>query len=221
MQKQYNDIVEINPSLPPKASVIWLHGLGADGYDFVGIANELDLPEELGVRFVFPHAPIRKITLNSGYKMRGWFDVYALSAEAPQDAEGMKEALAILEQLVAREISLGISSENIIIAGFSQGATVALHAALTFKYKFAGILSLSGFLLQKILPSPISVLNKDTPILMMHGEDDDLIPMDWALIARDKLLELEFNIAFETYAAEHNVCAEEIAAIAYWIQNIL
>lgn len=220
MQKQYNDVIEINPSSSPKVSVIWLHGLGADGYDFVGIANELNLPEEMGVRFVFPHAPIRKITLNSGYKMRGWFDIYALSEEAPQDETGMKEALEILEQLVAKEIALGISSEKIIIAGFSQGAAVALHAALSSKYKFAGILALSGFLLQKILPQPISVLNKGTPILMMHGECDDLISMDWALIARDKLLELEFNIAFETYATEHNVCAEEIAAIADWIQNI-
>lgn len=221
MQKQYNDVVEINPVLAPKASVIWLHGLGADGYDFTNIVAALNLPEKMAVRFIFPHAPMRKITLNAGYEMRGWFDVYALSVDAPQDEYGLKEALGILDLLVAKEISLGIPSEKIVIAGFSQGAAIALHAVLSLKNKFAGILALSGFLLQKILPQQISAINKETPILMMHGEYDDIVPIDWALISRNKLQELGFNPDWKTYPIEHSVCGEEIAIIADWLSEIL
>lgn len=221
MQKQYENIVAINPKLSPKASVIWLHGLGADGYDFSHIVSALNLPKEMAVRFVFPHAPIRKITLNAGQKMRGWFDVYALNADASQDEAGLKESLTILQQLITKEISLGIPSEKIIIAGFSQGAAVVLHAALSLEHKFAGVLALSGFLLQKILPPKISIVNKKTPIVMMHGEYDDIVPIDWALSSRDKLLELGFNVVWKTFSMEHNVCEEEIVAISAWMKEIL
>lgn len=222
MQKQYNDVIEINPISSPKATVIWLHGLGASGYDFVNITAALNLPRAMAVRFIFPHAPMRKITINGGYKMRAWFDIYALNPNAPQDELGMKESLIILEQLIAKEISLGIPSERIIIAGFSQGAAVAMHAALSLKYKFAGILALSGFLLPKAFPSTIDINNTNTPILMLHGKYDTMVSLNWAESARDMLIELNFSdIKLQTYDVEHSVCEEEIRAIALWMQSIL
>jgi phospholipase/carboxylesterase len=221
MQTQYDNNIVINPILTPKASIIWLHGLGANGYDFVDMVTALNLPEDMAVRFIFPHAPMREITINGGYKMRGWFDIHALSIDAPQDKLGMNEALEILEKLIIKEISHGIPSENIIIAGFSQGAAVALHVALSSKHTFAGILALSGFLLQKILPTSISQSNKNTPILMLHGKHDDVVPLEWAEFSRDLLAKLDFNAKLLTYAIAHTVCGEEIDVIAEWLKTVL
>jgi phospholipase/carboxylesterase len=221
MQTQYDDIIVINPILTPKASIIWLHGLGASGYDFVDMVTALNLPEDMAVRFIFPHAPMREITINGGYKMRGWFDIHALSIEATQDELGMKEALEILEKLIIKEISQGIPSENIIIAGFSQGAAVAIHAALSSKHTFAGILALSGFLLQKILPNVISNSNKNTPILMLHGTHDDVVPLEWAEVSVNLLKNLNFNAKLLTYPVAHTLSGEEIDVIAQWLKNVL
>jgi phospholipase/carboxylesterase len=221
MQTSYDDVIIINPTHPPKASVIWLHGLGASGYDFTSIVPTLNLPEKMAVRFIFPHAPIRKITINEGYKMRGWFDIHALTLDAPQDVLGMKESLTILEKLITKEITTGIPSRNIVLAGFSQGAAMVLHAALSLNHTFAGILALSGFLLRKALPTSINQNNKDTHILMLHGQYDELIPLEWAELSKDLLIKLNFNVELLTYATEHNVCEEEIRTIAQWLQNVL
>jgi phospholipase/carboxylesterase len=221
MQKQYDNTIVINPTLTPKTSIIWLHGLGASGHDFIDMVTALNLPKEMAVKFIFPHAPMREITLNGGYEMRAWFDIHALTVDAPQDEHGMKESLAILEQLVINEINLGIPSNRIVLAGFSQGAAVVLHAALSAKYAFAGILALSGFLLQKALPDPINLNNKNTPILMLHGKYDNVVPLLWAKSSKDLLTKLDFNIQLITYAIEHNVCEEEISDISRWLQDIL
>jgi phospholipase/carboxylesterase len=221
MQTQYDDAIIINPVLSPKASIIWLHGLGASGYDFIDMVPALNLPEDMAVRFIFPHAPMRKITINQGYKMRAGFDIHSFDADAVQDELGMKESLAILDQLIAKEIASGIPSKNIVIAGFSQGATVALHAALSLKYTFAGILALSGFLLQNVLPPESNFNNKDTPILMLHGTYDDVVSLKWAELSKDFLVKSNFNVKLLTYPVAHTVCEEEIEVIAQWLKDVL
>lgn len=221
MQIQHDDAIVINSELTPKASVIWLHGLGASGHDFIGMAAALNLPKNMAVRFIFPHAPMRQITINGGYKMRGWFDIQALTIDAPQDEIGMKDSLEILERLIAKEMALGIQSRNIIIAGFSQGAAVAMHAGLSSKHAFGGILALSGFLLQKILPTIISDVNKNTPILMLHGKHDDVVPLEWAEISVKLLKKLDFNAKLLTYPVAHTICGEEIDCLAQWLRDVL
>jgi phospholipase/carboxylesterase len=216
------EFVEIKPESTHKASIIWLHGLGADGYDFLDIAASLDLPEELGIHFVFPHAPFRPVSLNGGYRMRAWFDIYGLDFDSKQDQEGILAAQKLVEDLIEQELELGIPSEKIILAGFSQGAALALHTGLRYQQQLAGILALSGFLAlteQNFLADDSP--NADTPILMLHGTDDMVVQLRWAEFSRDRLLELGFNVAWKSYPMEHNVCAEEIKDIAKWIQDIL
>lgn len=213
--------VEINPATKPKTSVIWLHGLGADGYDFASIVQQLKLPEKLAMRFVFPHAPIRPVTLNGGYQMRAWFDVYDLDINAEQDENGIRETQKLMEQLIEDEISLGIISEAIVLAGFSQGASMALHTGLRYPQKLAGILALSGFLpLAELLESEQSSINKKISILMLHGEYDDVIPIEWAKLSRDGLIESGYTVDWKSYPMQHNVCPEEINDISKWLQNL-
>ncbi len=219
--QQFLDSIEIKPATYPKHSVIWLHGLGADGHDFVDLVPQFNLAPELGVRFIFPHAPMRPVTLNAGYRMRAWFDVYGLDVNAPQDEAGIRQSQELINQLIEKEISLGILSKHIVLAGFSQGGAMALHCGLRYPQKLAGILILSGFLpLANSLADEISSINKSIPILMIHGEYDNVVPIEWAEVSKRRLIDLGLNVQWLSYPIAHHVCAEEILDISNWLRNL-
>jgi len=211
-------IVETNPKqLPAKATVIWLHGLGASGYDFVDFIPELNLPMEARVRFVFPHAPVRPVTNFNHMKMRAWFDVVELSEDGLQDEAGIAQSHQLITALIEQE-SAHLPSSKIFLAGFSQGGAMALHCGLRYPKALGGILVLSGFLvLADKLQAEKSTANKKTPIMMLHGERDPIVPMSWAEHSRDCILNLGYNVAWHNYPMEHTVCGEEARDIGAWI----
>lgn len=211
--------VEINPSTKPEATIIWLHGLGADGHDFVDIVPQLNLPN---VRFIFPHAPVRPITLNGGYPMRGWYDIYDLIDRSREDEIGVRESAELIDALIQREIDNGIPTEKILLAGFSQGCAMALYSGLRYPKKLGGILGLSGYLpLAKTLAAEASELNKTIPIFMAHGTQDQIVNVQFAEQSRDVLESLGYAINFHYYPMAHSVCADEVKAIAEWFRQTL
>lgn len=214
--------VEINPEqLPPKVSVIWLHGLGASGCDFVDFVPEMNLPPELGVRFVFPDAPIRPITKFNGMKMRGWFDIAELSKDAKQDEVGIGNSQQLVDALIEQELAR-VPSSKILLAGFSQGGAMALHCGLRYSQTLGGILVLSGFLtLADKLSIEKNSANQNTPILMLHGKADSIVPIAWARQSFDYLKKLGLNAEWKSYPMDHAVCGEETQDIAGWLKEIL
>ncbi|HHM04509.1 MAG TPA: carboxylesterase [Gammaproteobacteria bacterium] len=213
--------VELNPDGPVKASVIWLHGLGADGHDFAGIVPELRLPASLGVRFVFPHAPLRPITLNGGAVMRGWYDIVDFSPRR-EDEAGIRASSAAIAALVDAERSRGTASECIVLAGFSQGGAVALHTALRYGAPLAGVLALSTYLpLAATLEQEASPANRDVPLFIAHGEQDTVIPLAAGEATQTHLKRLGYPVQWHTYAMGHGVCNEEIADISRWLRRLL
>lgn len=216
------DCVELEPETPATASVIWLHGLGADGNDFVPIVPELRLPDAMAVRFVFPHAPVRPVTLNGGMKMRAWYDILGLDRNAREDAQGIRESQAQIEALIRRENGRGIPSERIVLAGFSQGGAVTLQAGLRYPEKLAGLMVLSSYLTQRdSLASEAAPANRDIPILMAHGTMDYMLPVQLGESSRDYLQQAGYAIEWHAYAMEHQVCAEEIRDVSLWLQRAL
>lgn len=216
------DAVEIETGAGVRASVIWMHGLGADGHDFVPVVPELDLPEALAVRFVFPHAPMRPVTINAGYVMRAWYDVRPDGGTRREDAEGVRESQRRIEALIEREKARGVPAARIGLAGFSQGGAMALHTALRHPERLAGILGLSCFLpLADTLAAEASPVNRDVPILMAHGTQDAMIPIARARQARDLLRGLGYRVEWREYAMPHAVCPEEIVEIARWLNEVL
>ncbi len=215
------DAVVLAPATPPSASVIWLHGLGADGHDFVPIVPELKLPPSPGVRFVFPHAPMRPVTLNMGMRMRAWYDIKTLTAEGRADEAGLRESLARVAALIAAERALGIESRRIVVAGFSQGAATALHAALRHPEPLAGVLALSCYLpLQATLAAELADANKATPILMCHGQQDPVLPLALGLAACNWLRAAGYRVEGKEYPMQHQVCLPEINEIAAWLRKL-
>ncbi len=213
------DAVVLAPATPASASVIWLHGLGADGHDFVPIVPELKLPDSPGVRFVFPHARVRPVTLNMGMRMRAWYDIKTLTAEGRADEEGLRESVAVLERFIAAERAGGIASSRIVIAGFSQGAAVALHAALRHAEPLAGILALSSYLpLQALLAAELSEANRATPIFMCHGQQDPVLPLALGVMACNWLRASGYRVEWKEYPMQHQVCLPEIQDIATWLR---
>ncbi len=213
------DAVVLAPALPATASVIWLHGLGADGHDFVPIVPELKLPAEPVVRFVFPHAPVRAVTLNMGMRMRAWYDIKTLTADGRADDAGIRESVALLGRYIAAERAAGVASERIIVAGFSQGGAVALHAGLRHPEPLGGILALSCYLpLQAELAAELSDANRATPVLMCHGQHDPVLPMQLGVIARDWLLSERYTVEWKEYPMQHQVCLPEIQDVAAWLR---
>lgn len=197
-------------------SVIWLHGLGADGHDFEPIVPELRLPAELRLRFVFPHAPVRPVTLNGGMAMRAWFDILTLDRGGPVDEQGIRASAALLEQFIAREQERGIAADKIIVAGFSQGGAIALHAGLRAANRLAGILALSTYLpLANTFEREVVVT--DVPIFMGHGVLDPMLPMALGRESADFLLANGCNLEWHDYPMAHSVCAEEIVDIRNWL----
>jgi phospholipase/carboxylesterase len=214
--------VVLAPAGTPAASVIWLHGLGADGYDFLAVVPELKLPAEPAARFVFPHAPLRPVTINSGLRMRAWYDIVSLSAAGAADEAGIRASAASLERWIAREVELGIPAQRILIAGFSQGGAIALHGALRYPQRLAGVLALSTYLpLHTCLAAEAAPANRDVPILMCHGRDDPVLPMALGTMSRDFLRGLGYTVKWKDYRMQHQVCLEEIADIAAWLRERL
>ena len=213
------DAVVLAPATPASASVIWLHGLGADGNDFVPIVPELRLPAAPGIRFVFPHAPVRPVTLNMGMRMRAWYDIKTLTAEGRADEAGIRESLARLGGLIEDERALGIAAGRIVIAGFSQGGALALHAALRHPEPLAGILALSSYLpLQALLAAELAEANRQTPILMCHGQYDPVLPLALGVAACNWLRAAGYRVEWKEYPMQHQVCGPEILDVATWLR---
>ncbi len=211
--------VEICAQKVHTASVIWLHGLGADGHDFVPIIEMLDLPY---IRFVLPHAPYRNITINRGYSMRAWYNILGLAKDSPQDELGIRQSQAYVEQLVAQEIQRGVPPQRIALAGFSQGGAIALHTALRQKAHVAGILALSTYLpIKNSLPAEKTPDSLHTPIYMAHGSYDDVIGIDLGRTSYETLQAEGYQVAWHEYPMAHSVCAEEIADIRAFLLQVL
>lgn len=216
------DCVELETGAQPRTSIIWLHGLGADGHDFEPMVPELRLPASLPVRFVFPHAPMRPVTLNNGYVMRAWFDIVKIGLHQPRDRDGMLAARATLEALIARENARGTPASRIVVAGFSQGGAVVLYTGLQYREKLAGILALSTYLpLVEGFDFQPSPANAATPIFYAHGTQDPVVPLQLAEHTRDALTARGCAIIWHTYPMPHAVHPEEILHIRAWLLSVL
>ena len=222
MSEDVLDCVEAGARENAQASVIWLHGLGADGHDFEPIVPELRLPESLPVRFVFPHAPVRPVTLNGGMAMRAWYDIIALGGNAQQDEPGIRESEQHVHALIRRENDRGIPSGRIVLAGFSQGGAIALHTAVRYPEPLAGIMGLSTYLpLTDSVSAERSSANAETPVFMAHGTADPVLPMQMGHKSLEFLEQMGYRVEWHDYPMEHAVCLEEIQAIGDWLQRAL
>lgn len=205
-----------------RASVIWLHGLGADGHDFVPIVPELGLPPGHGIRFIFPHAPVRRVTLNGGMPMRAWYDILSLSRDGLQDAAGLEDARRRVSTLIEAEVTAGFPADRIVLAGFSQGGAVALHAGLRHPQRLAGLLPLSTYLpLHETLAAEAHPANRATPILMCHGLYDPVLPHALGEHSAKRLRELGYDLEWQDYPMQHQVCAEQIEHVGAWLRRVL
>lgn len=210
--------IEIETAFNPRYAVIWLHGLGADGHDFVPLVPELRLAPPAELRFVFPHAPVRPVTLNGGMPMRAWYDIRELSTAGRQDVAGTRESAARIGDLVAREMGRGRPASRIILAGFSQGGAIALHTALRHPQRLGGILALSTYLpLHESVAAEANAANRDIPILMCHGLHDPVLPYALGELSRDALTSLGHSVEWKAYPMQHEVCRPEIADISAWL----
>ncbi|MBA2655210.1 MAG: carboxylesterase [Gammaproteobacteria bacterium] len=217
-----DDYVEVNTNQSPDSSVIWLHGLGADGHDFEGIVPELELPQNLGVRFIFPHAPIQPVSVNGGYPMRAWFDIFGLHETARQDEPGIRKSLELVGDLIDSIIEKGVPSERIIVGGFSQGGAIALHLGLRYPKKLAGVIGLSTYLpLTDQMMGERQTINAATPIFLAHGKQDTLVPYTIGQSAYDKLASLGYSVSWHDYEIAHTVNKEEAQDLGKWIQKVL
>ena len=213
------DAVTLTPASPATAAVILLHGLGADGWDFVPIVEELGLPDAVPVRFVFPHAPVRPVTVNNGYEMRAWYDIKAFTPEGRADEAGLAESVQRVNEVIRAEIAGGIAASRIVLAGFSQGGAVALSAGLRFGERLAGLLALSTYLpFPETLAASKSAANLDVPILMCHGRMDPVVPLGMGTEARDLLRAQGYAVEWHEYPMQHEVCAAELGEIARWLR---
>lgn len=219
---EYLPAIELEPNGSATCSVIWLHGLGADGNDFVPLVPELNLPPEPGVRFVFPHAPSIPVTINGGMVMPAWYDIRGADLGAGQDMEGLRASADRIRDLVDREEARGIPSSRIVLAGFSQGGAVALHLGLRLDRPLAGILALSCYLMGAgSLAGERHPANQDTPIFQAHGDYDPMVPPERGREAHDLLVSLGHTATWRTYPMMHAVCEEEIRDIGRWLEEVL
>lgn len=219
------ETIELETAKNPTATVIWMHGLGADGNDFVPIVNELDLAGAPGIRFVFPHAPMRPVTINNGYVMRAWYDVSFGDLEGRSrkaDEKGVRESQAQIGELVEREIARGIAAEKIVLAGFSQGGAIALHTGLRHPEKLAGVMALSTYLpLAESFAQEAAPANAKTAVFMAHGSQDPVVPYAMGRNSRDLLNQSGYAVEWHEYPMQHSVCMEEVADIGRWLVQVL
>lgn len=220
MQTLALESVIINPSTPAKSSIIWLHGLGADGHDFVDIVPELHL-SDCATRFIFPHAPIIPVSLNGGMPMRAWFDLYGLSRESRHDEAGIKKASQAIGKLIAAEKAAGIPSEKIILGGFSQGGAMALYTGLHYPEPLGGVFGLSTYLPSQDFWQQTSAINSKIPIFMAHGQSDPIVSFAIGKASAEHLTSLDYKVDWHQYAMPHTVCAKEIHDLSRWLKSIL
>jgi phospholipase/carboxylesterase len=210
--------IELVTGAEPRGTVIWMHGLGADGWDFVPIVRELPLPESLPLRFVFPHAPERPVTINNGFVMRAWYDITQNDIARLPDEAGIRESQAAVERLIEREKARAIAPSAIVLAGFSQGGAIALQTGLRLKERLAGIAALSTYLpLEDSLDREASPANKSTPIFMAHGTEDPIIPIKLAEMSQQALRMRGYQVEWHSYPMPHSVCAEEVEELAQFL----
>ena len=225
MSQKPLEVIEIETGKAPAASVIWLHGLGADGNDFVPIAHELTLSRAPDIRFIFPHAPMQPVTINNGYVMRAWYDIKFgdLEGRAKQaDEKGVRASQAAIVDLVRHEVERGIDIGKIVLAGFSQGGAIALQTGLRYPEKLAGIMALSTYLpLAETLASEATAENRATPIFMAHGTQDPVVPYAMASRSKEVLAQQGYDVQWHEYPMPHSVCLEEIRDISDWLGNVL
>ena len=222
MTTELLESIERETGANPSASVIWLHGLGADGNDFVPIVNEMRLPPTLSIRFLFPHAPVRPVTLNNGMRMRAWYDIAAGDITNRADLAGVRMSQLQLEALIAREVARGVVARRIVLAGFSQGGAVALHTGVRHASRLAGIVALSTYV---VLPEALAVegspANRDVPIFMAHGTADPMIRMEWGEASKRVLGSAGYAVEWHTYPMPHSVVWEEIEAVSAFLARVL
>lgn len=215
-------VVTLEPNTPATAAVIWLHGLGADGYDFVPIVDELKLPPALPVRFVFPHATERPVTINNGYVMRAWYDIKGLNREAGEDEAGIRESERVVRKYIQAEVERGLPASRIVLAGFSQGGAIALQTALRYDGQLAGVMALSTYLpLRTSLAQEAHAANRAIPILMCHGTQDGVVPLQLGELSRDALVQAGYRVDWRAYPMPHSVCLEEVVDLSGWLQQRL
>lgn len=215
------ECIEINPQQEARYTIIWLHGLGADGNDFVPIVPELRV-DDLNIRFVFPHAPIQPVTVNAGMPMRSWYDIYVADLVRREDANGLRESQARVEALIRREIEQGIPSERIVLAGFSQGCAMTLQTGLRWHEPLAGLVCLSGYLpLAETIEQERHEANQHTPIFMAHGLQDPVVPLQRGENSRKQLEKMGYEVEWHTYPMPHSVHPQEVSDIAKFLRKIL
>lgn len=215
MNQPYDPPIVIEPDQPARACVIWLHGLGADGNDFVPIVPELRLPDSLAVRFVFPHAPMQPVTINGGYVMRAWYDILEMDLQRKIDLEGVAESVAYLQQLIEQQLESGIELSRLVLAGFSQGGVIALDCALQMPVKPAGVMALSTYLAQP------QGNGEGMQVFQAHGTRDPVVPLQTGAQARDDLLKLGAQVEWREYPMPHSVHPTEIMDISTWLRERL
>ena len=216
--------IELVTGADPRGTVIWMHGLGADCWDFVSIVKELDLPDDLPLRFIFPQAPSRPISINGGQVMPGWYDISMADLQdgptRKADEGGVRASQSLVDALIAREATRGIASDRVVIAGFSQGGAIALQTGLRYPQPLAGILALSTYLtLDASLDAERTAVNANIPILMAHGTQDPVVPLPLARTSRNKLEAIGYKVEWREYPMQHSVCMEEIAEIGAWLKK--
>lgn len=214
------DAIELEHGQNPRYAVIWMHGLGADGSDFVPVVPELGLPPLPGVRFIFPHAPEMPVTCNGGYVMRAWYDIISLEKTSRRiDEAGIVHSRTAIRRLIARENARGIPCERIFLAGFSQGGAIAYSTALTHPDKLAGIIALSTYLPSvDLVVREMSDTNRSIPVFAAHGSYDDVVSPELGLAARDFLIDRGFSVVWHDYPMPHSICLEEVVAIGEWLK---
>lgn len=212
--------IEMETRENPDSSVIWLHGLGADGNDFAPIVDQLELPATLAVRFIFPHAPSIPVTVNGGFIMPAWYDIFAMEIDRKVDQAGVLTSAKAIDGFIERELARGIASKRLILAGFSQGGAVAYHLALSHRTPLGGLLAMSTYLATADILS-FSPANKEIPIKLQHGTDDPVVPEALGRKAAARLTQEGYQVSYQSYPMEHSVCPEQINDISQWLQTIL
>jgi len=213
--------IEIETKPKPSHAVIWLHGLGADGNDFVPVVKELKLPP-LGIRFVFPHAPMRPVTINGGFVMRAWYDIAYQELAFKEDERGLRESQKLIEELIMRENTRGIPSSRIVLAGFSQGGVLTLQTGLRQSKPLAGLMALSSYVpMSPMIEVERNAASNSVPVFMGHGITDNIVPLALGKMSRDTLTKLGYKVDWHQYTMPHSVCAEELADIGVWLKRVL
>ena len=222
MSSQTLQAVELQTSAEPAASIIWLHGLGADGYDFVPLVRELELLQAPAARYVFPHAPTRPVTINGGFVMRAWYDIFGNDLVRREDEQGIDTSGQQVEALIEREVERGTPRARIVLAGFSQGGAITLHTGLRQREPLAGLLALSTYLaLAERFDAERDPASASVPIFMAHGRADPVIPLERAVISRDRLQAAGYQVEWHEYDMPHSLCEDEVRQIAAFLRRVL